>query len=111
MVQCKVIFLVFIKLYFPTARMKLPRGQGMWPAFWMLGVDFLTKANWPNCGEIDIMETVGKSPSTVFGTLHGPVLNGANGPQLKFDLPNGQQVADAFHTFAVDWTKGGNFFY
>ncbi|MEU9536159.1 glycoside hydrolase family 16 protein, partial [Streptomyces sp. NPDC048213] len=51
------------------ARMKIPRGQGMWPAFWMLGDD-IGQVGWPNSGEIDIMENVGFEPSTVHGTLH-----------------------------------------
>ena len=52
------------------ARIKLPFGQGMWPAFWMLGDDIET-AGWPGCGEIDVMENVGKEPSTIHGSIHG----------------------------------------
>ncbi len=81
------------------ARMKIPRGQGMWPAFWMLG----TPVNWPDSGEIDIMENVGFEPSTVHGTLHGPGYSGAGGIGAGYTLPGGQAFADAFHTFAVDW--------
>ncbi|MFH0519431.1 RICIN domain-containing protein [Streptomyces sp. M41] len=81
------------------ARMKVPRGQGMWPAFWMLG----TPVNWPDSGEIDIMENVGFEPSTVHGTLHGPGYSGSGGIGAAYSLPNGQAFADAFHTFAVDW--------
>lgn len=81
------------------ARMKVPRGQGMWPAFWMLG----TPVNWPDSGEIDIMENVGFEPSTVHGTLHGPGYSGAGGIGAGYTLPNGQVFADGFHTFAVDW--------
>lgn len=81
------------------ARMKVPRGQGMWPAFWMLG----TPVNWPDSGEIDIMENVGFEPSTVHGTLHGPGYSGSGGIGAGYSLPNGQAFADAFHTFAVDW--------
>ncbi|WP_369221034.1 family 16 glycosylhydrolase [Streptomyces sp. R39] len=82
------------------ARMKIPRGQGMWPAFWMLG----TPVNWPDSGEIDVMENVGFEPSTVHGTIHGPGYSGANGIGAAYSLPNGQAFADAFHTFAVDWS-------
>ncbi|MFF3489892.1 family 16 glycosylhydrolase [Streptomyces sp. NPDC002795] len=85
------------------ARMKIPRGQGMWPAFWMLGSD-IGSAGWPNCGEIDVMENVGSEPSTVHGTLHGPGYSGAGGIGAGHSLPDGQAFADAFHTFAVDWT-------
>ncbi|MGW2741670.1 ricin-type beta-trefoil lectin domain protein [Streptomyces sp. NPDC001450] len=81
------------------ARMKIPRGQGMWPAFWMLG----TPVNWPDSGEIDVMENVGFEPSTVHGTIHGPGYSGSGGIGAGYTLANGQAFADAFHTFAVDW--------
>ncbi|KUN75333.1 1,3-beta-glucanase [Streptomyces bungoensis] len=84
------------------ARMKIPRGQGMWPAFWMLG----TPVNWPDSGEIDVMENVGYEPSTVHGTIHGPGYSGSGGLGAAYTLPNGQAFADAFHTFAVDWAPG-----
>jgi beta-glucanase (GH16 family) len=84
-------------------RMKLPRGQGIWPAFWMLGTD-IGSVGWPNSGELDIMENVGKEPGTVYGTLHGPGYSGAEGVTGRYTLPNGQAFADAFHTFAVDWS-------
>ena len=84
------------------ARMKIPRGQGMWPAFWMLGTD-LGQVGWPNSGEIDVMENVGFEPSTVHGTIHGPGYSGSGGIGAGYTLPNGQAFADAFHTFAVDW--------
>jgi beta-glucanase (GH16 family) len=70
------------------ARMKLPYGQGLWPAFWMLGAD-ISSAHWPSCGEIDIMEQIGKEPSTVHGTLHGPDYSGGNGITAEFG-PAGQ---------------------
>lgn len=84
------------------ARMKLPQGQGMWPAFWMLGED-IGSVGWPNCGEIDIMENVGFEPSTSHGTLHGPGYSGVDGVGDSYDLPDGQKFADDFHVFAVDW--------
>ncbi|MGW2645630.1 lectin [Streptomyces sp. NPDC001393] len=84
------------------ARMKIPRGQGMWPAFWMLG----TPVNWPDSGEIDVMENVGFEPSTVHGTIHGPGYSGSGGIGAAYTLPNGQAFADGFHTFAVDWAPG-----
>ncbi|WP_020494653.1 glycoside hydrolase family 16 protein [Sciscionella marina] len=85
------------------ARMKLPRGQGMWPAFWMLGED-IGSAGWPNCGEIDVMENVGFEPGSVHGTLHGPGYSGDKGLTSTYSLPNGQAFADDFHTFAADWS-------
>jgi beta-glucanase (GH16 family) len=83
------------------ARMKLPRGQGIWPAFWMLGND-IGSAGWPNSGEIDIMENIGREPSTVHGTIHGPGYSGAGGIGAPYSI--GGAFADAFHTFSVDWS-------
>nr|WP_134731316.1 glycoside hydrolase family 16 protein [Amycolatopsis nivea] len=77
-------------------RMKLPRGQGMWPAFWMLG-----GGQWPDDGEIDVMENIGKEPNTVHGTIHGPGYSGAGGIGAAFNGPN---FSDDFHTYAVDWS-------
>ncbi len=57
------------------ARIKLPVGSGLWPAFWMLGAD-IDEVPWPDCGEIDILEYQGQRPERVFGTLHGPRLLG-----------------------------------
>jgi len=87
------------------ARMKLPRGQGIWPAFWMLGND-IGQVGWPNSGEIDIMENIGREPSRVHGSLHGPGYSGGNPLTGTYTLPGGQQFADAFHTFTVDWEPG-----
>ncbi|MFD5034865.1 ricin-type beta-trefoil lectin domain protein [Streptomyces sp. NPDC058220] len=85
------------------SRMKIPRGQGIWPAFWMLGSD-IGNVGWPNSGEIDIMENVGFEPGTVHGTLHGPGYSGSGGIGAGYTLPGGQAFADAFHTFAIDWS-------
>lgn len=87
------------------ARLKLPRGQGIWPAFWMLGRD-AGPVEWPHCGEIDIMENLGREPSVVYATLHGPGYAGTQGIQGKFTLPDGAAFADAYHVFAVDWSPG-----
>jgi beta-glucanase (GH16 family) len=83
------------------SRMKLPRGQGIWPAFWMLG-DNLGSAGWPQAGEIDIMENIGKEPNTVYGTIHGPGYSGAGGITGSRNI--GRPLADDFHTFTVDWS-------
>lgn len=85
------------------ARIKVPRGQGLWPAFWMLG-DNIGEVGWPNCGEIDVLENIGREPSTVHGSLHGPGYSGGNPITGSYTLPNGEVFADDFHTFAVDWT-------
>jgi beta-glucanase (GH16 family) len=79
-------------------RMKLPAGQGMWPAFWMLG-----GSTWPDDGEIDIMENLGKEPSIAHGTMHGPGYSGAAGPTAMFTLPGGAKFSDGFHIFAIEW--------
>lgn len=85
------------------ARMKLPRGQGIWPAFWMLG-DNIGSVGWPASGELDIMENIGREPGNVYGTLHGPGYSGAESIGSRYSLPGGQAFADAFHTFSVDWS-------
>ncbi|PFG33693.1 glycoside hydrolase family 16 protein [Sanguibacter antarcticus] len=87
------------------ARIQIPRGQGIWPAFWMLGADF-SDAGWPGSGEIDIMENVGKEPSLVHGTVHGPGYSGGSGITGTAAHPQGWSYADDFHTFAVDWKPG-----
>jgi beta-glucanase (GH16 family) len=84
------------------ARIKIPHGQGSWPAFWMLGDD-IDQAAWPTCGEIDIMENIGKEPSMVHGTIHGPGYSGDKGIGASFSLPTGPRFADDFHIFAVEW--------
>jgi len=85
------------------ASIKMPKGQGLWPAFWMLG-DNIDSVPWPGCGEIDIMENIGKEPGTVHGSLHGPG-NAAKTADLtsSFTLPSGQKFSDAFHIYAVEW--------
>jgi beta-glucanase (GH16 family) len=91
------------------ARIKIPRGQGIWPAFWMLGAD-IGSVSWPTCGEIDIMENIGKTSDqgTVHGTIHGPQLggdyNGGGGVSGTYTLPDGAALADDFHIYAVEWT-------
>ncbi len=84
------------------ARIKVSSTQGLWPAFWMLGSNFFaTRTPWPNCGEIDIMEHVGRELNRVYSTLHAPGYFGAGGFGQPLDL--GQRVDAAFHTFAVEW--------
>ena len=92
------------------ARIKLPRGQGIWPAFWLLGND-IDKVGWPKCGEIDIMELVGKEPSTIHGTIHGPGYSGVKGPSSLYSLAEEKQFADAFHVFAIEWEPNAIRFY
>lgn len=87
------------------ARMKLPRGKGIWPAFWMLGSN-IGKAGWPGCGEIDIMESIGHQPSTLFATLHGPGYSGEHGKQGHLQLTD-KALGDDFHVYGVEWDATG----
>jgi beta-glucanase (GH16 family) len=91
------------------ARIKIPRGQGIWPAFWMLGSNIDAGVSWPTCGEIDIMENIGKTSDqgTDHGTIHGPQnggdYNGGSGVGGTY-TPGGAALADNFHIYAVQWT-------
>lgn len=84
------------------ARMQMPSGQGLWPAFWLLGADLATNP-WPACGEIDIMEYRGQQPGLVHGSLHGPGYSGGNARTKAFALPNGARFDQGFHVFAIEW--------
>ena len=93
------------------ARIKIPVGQGMWPAFWMLGNN-ITSVSWPACGEIDIMENIGKEPGTVHGSLHSSsTVARTSDATAAFSLPAGQNFADDFHLYAVEWEPGTVRFY
>jgi beta-glucanase (GH16 family) len=83
------------------ARIKIPGTQGVWPAFWMLGADIATNP-WPNCGEIDIMENVGKQPAVNHGSLHGPGYSGGNPLTGTYTLASGK-LSDDFHLYAIEW--------
>ena len=84
------------------ARLHIPKGQGIWPAFWMLGED-ITTARWPACGEIDIMENIGREPAIVHGTMHGPAYSGGQGIGAPFSSPNGRPFSDDYHVFTIEW--------
>ena len=85
------------------ARIKIPAGQGMWPAFWMLGNDIATNG-WPKCGEIDIMENIGREPGMVHGSLHGPSSTAPTSDETStVTLPANANFADDFHIYAVEW--------
>ena len=92
------------------ARIKIPFGQGLWPAFWLLGANH-PGVPWPDCGEIDVMEILGHQTETVHSTLHGPMYSGGNGPTQSFTLPDGQKFSDDFHTFEVEWNPRDISFY
>jgi beta-glucanase (GH16 family) len=93
------------------ARIKVPAGVGFWPAFWMLGSDFERNpqdpfdSNWPDVGEIDIMEYVGREPDLIMGTIHGPGYSGSLG-RSKWNRQD-FDIADDFHTYAIEWDYDG----
>ena len=92
------------------ARIKIPSGQGLWPAFWMLGDD-IDKVGWPACGEIDIMENIGKEPSVNHGSIHGPGYTGGDGIEANTSLGGGKKLSDDFHLYAAEWEPDAVRFY
>ncbi len=82
------------------ARINIPDGQGIWPAFWMLGANF-REVGWPVSGEIDILENIGREPNTIHGTVHGPGYSGSNGLGNSFRADD--PWTDDFHVYAIDW--------
>ncbi len=83
------------------ARIKLPAGQGLWPAFWLLGSSVST-IPWPRCGELDIMENHGRVPSQTSSAIHGPGYSGKT-PFVHGDSLSRGTFSDDFHVFAVEW--------
>jgi beta-glucanase (GH16 family) len=83
------------------ARVQIPSGQGVWPAFWLLGDDFPT-AGWPACGEIDVMENVDVERATIHGSVHGPGYSASKSVSSGYTLLHGR-FSDDFHVFAVEW--------
>jgi beta-glucanase (GH16 family) len=81
-------------------RLKIPYSQGVWPAFWSLGDNF-AEVSWPTCGEIDIMENIGREPTTTHGTVHGPGYAGGSGIGGSYTqtLP----FHEDYHVFAIEW--------
>ncbi|MFY0628999.1 MAG: glycoside hydrolase family 16 protein [Flavobacteriaceae bacterium] len=84
------------------ARIKLPQGKGLWPAFWLLGNDCNTNP-WPACGEIDIMEYLGDQPTKIFGTVHGPGYSGGESISKEYELL-GDRFDNGFHVFGIEWS-------
>jgi len=87
-----------------SVRMKIPAGQGVWPAFWMLGHN-IEQVNLPVCGQIDTMENIGKEPNTVHGTIHGPDANNQHTSDGGNKMTMGA-LADDFHIYTVEWKQG-----
>jgi len=87
------------------ARIKVPGGSGLWPAFWLLGENYDVDG-WPQCGEIDIMEYRRQEPTMVSGSIHGPGYSGESNPQghltKSYDLGNDRYDA-GFHVFGIEW--------
>jgi beta-glucanase (GH16 family) len=94
------------------ARLRMPVGRGLWPAFWALGDD-IDDVGWPKCGEIDVMEHLGQEPTTASGTIHGPRDDGGAdadykpGRSVVYTAP----LAQGFHTYGVQWLPGSIQFY
>jgi beta-glucanase (GH16 family) len=91
------------------ARIKVPYGKGLWPAFWMLGANS-SEVVWPQCGEIDIMEYLGSNPTTILGTVHGPGYSGAQSISKSYTLLNNRFDND-FHVFGIEWGENYINFY
>src|SRR5688500_5442681 len=91
------------------ARIKLPKGQGLWPAFWMLGSGH-PATPWPKCGELDIMEHRGSQPAITSSAVHGEGYAGSVSFNHAHTLTQGA-YADDFHTFAVEWDSAGARFF
>jgi len=83
------------------ARMRLPYGQGMWPAFWMLGAD-IDNNEWPGAGEIDIMEYRGQEPTIIHGSVHGPGYSAGEAETKSYTLTN-DRFDTGFHVFGIEW--------
>ena len=84
------------------ARIKLPIGPGIWPAFWLLGSN-IDDVYWPECGEIDIMEYRGQEPTVLHGSLHGPGYSGGDAITRRLDL--GSRLDQEFHVYSVEWNS------
>lgn len=84
------------------AKIKLPWGQGLWPAFWLLGDDSNGSVIWPQIGEIDIMEYRGQQPTIVHGSIHGPGYSAGEAITKSYSLPNDRFDTD-FHIFGIEW--------
>jgi beta-glucanase (GH16 family) len=82
------------------ARIKLPAGQGLWPAFWIEGAN-VNQVSWPACGEVDIIEKNGTKPNELEGFAHMPA------GQYSALSPYPAPLASAFHVYGIDWTPQG----
>ena len=93
------------------ARIKLPFGAGIWPAFWMLG-DNISSVGWPACGEADMMENVPQlGPSTIRSSLHGSGYSGGNSLHGDFNFPTGQRTDTDYHVYGILWSPNSVQYY
>jgi beta-glucanase (GH16 family) len=86
---------------------KVPKGAGTWPAFWMLGND-ISSVGWPKCGELDILEHIGRTQDTIYGTLHYPEHSGGKAVTSTTVV---RTASTAFHTYGVEWSADSIKFY
>lgn len=86
---------------------KLAVGKGVWPAFWLLGTN-IDQVGWPLCGEIDVLEYVGRSPQEIFTSLHTQAGHGDNASTKTTRIEN---IEEGFHIYSTDWTKDQIAFY
>lgn len=85
------------------ARIKLPYGQGIWPAFWMLGENISNKG-WPASGEIDILEFIGREPDHIYATVHAPGYSGGDGVGSSI-VTSADSLKNDFHIYAIEWQE------
>ncbi len=85
------------------ARIQVPQGKGLWPAFWLLGADY-KQVGWPSSGEIDVMELDGSHPALLHANLHGPSGSGPYSFNNTFQLPAGGSFSHGFHVYGLDWS-------
>lgn len=93
---------VWIKYGTIEARIQMPAGKGTWPAFWMLGQN-IDEVSWPNSGEIDIIEGLGRDPFQAYATIHGPGYFG--GSSIGTRHLNSKKLSDGFHTYGINWSE------
>ena len=91
------------------AKIKMPYGQGIWPAFWLLGANS-DEVVWPQCGEIDITEFKGQEPTITHGTVHGPGYSAGNSITKSYQLINDRFDTD-FHIYGIEWGENYINFY
>lgn len=91
-------------------KVKIPKGRGTWPAIWMLPDDLFEGKNWPLCGEIDIMEHIGRRPGEVHFSLHSDVNNHRKENQIT-SVSTVENLFEDFHLFRMDWDAKGFSFY